>query len=94
MDHAGYYTIDLENEFILEPGKKFAVVIYIKTPNAIHPVAIEYNSGHIPNVRVDDGEGYISSNGKIWDRVENSHNCNLCLKIFTDNIEENGVIIE
>lgn len=94
LNHAGYYTIDLENEFILEPGKKFAVVIYIKTPNAIHPVAIEYNSGQIPNVRVDDGEGYISSNGKIWDRVETSHNCNLCLKIFTDNIEENGVIIE
>ena len=92
INHAGYYTIDFDNNFIIEPGRKFAVVVYIKTPNAVHPVAIEYNSGQITNVDISDGEGYISSNGKVWESVENSHNCNLCLKFFTNKYRENGEI--
>lgn len=91
LQHAGYYTIDLDNEFIMDPDYKFAVVIYISTPNSVHPIAIEYNSGIATSARIDDGEGYISSNGKNWDRVENKYQCNVCLKFYTDDYEEKEV---
>ena len=69
-------------------GEKLAIIINIKTPNSERPVAIEYNADKTGNVAaVDDGEGYISANGKNWERVEESQNCNICLKFYTNDIE-------
>ncbi len=71
------------------PGVKCAIVINIKTPNSGRPVAIEYNAGKTGNVAtVDDGEGYISANGKSWERVEDSQKCNICLKFYTNDVIE------
>ncbi len=86
FENAGFYTVNLKKDIQLEAGKKYAVVIKIKTPNAIHPIAIEYVAGKSTrNVILDDGEGYISYTGNTWEHVEASKNCNICLKVYTNN---------
>ena len=68
----------------MEAGKKYAVVIKIKTPDAVHPIAIEYAAGKATkNVILDDGEGYISYTGNSWEHVEESKGCTICLKMST-----------
>ena len=67
---------------------EFAVVIKIRTPNSIHPVAIEYAANELTkNVDLTDGKGYISARGVNWEKVEEEQKCNLCLKAFTDDVK-------
>lgn len=86
LENAGYYTIHLDNNFETIEGEKFAVVVKITTPNSIHPIAIEYQADETTaTVDLSDGEGYISLRGEEWDNVEENQDCNLCLKVYTDN---------
>lgn len=82
---AGYYTVDLKAPAKLRAGERFAVMLYIFTPGSTHPMAIEYDTGEesLETVRLDDGEGYISYNGRKFENVKNRQDCNLCIKAFT-----------
>lgn len=85
FDNAGYYTVRLDKAVILEDNQKYAVVVYIETPGSIHPVAIEYDADErTKNFDITDGEGYISLYGSKWANTEETQNCNLCLKAFTN----------
>lgn len=85
FDNAGYYTVRLDKAVILEDNQKYAVVVYIETPGSIHPVAIEYDADErTKNFDITDGEGYISMYGSKWANTEETQNCNLCLKAFTN----------
>lgn len=89
LKYAGYYTVPLEKSVTLEAGERFAVIVEITTPGAIHPVAIEYSSQDKGlTVDLSDGEGYISYRGSSWERVETDQNCNVCLKAYTRNVEQ------
>lgn len=86
--NAGYYTVPItssvEGEQKLYKGERFAVIVKITTPDAVHPAAIEYDAGDGRTlVDLSDGEGYISPDGKNWERVEKKQDCNLCLKAYT-----------
>lgn len=84
--NAGYYTVKIDNPIKLDAGKKYAVVVKIKTPDSLHPIAVERRSNiYNQDVIIDDGEGYISLGGTSWEYVEESKNCNVCLKMFTNN---------
>lgn len=84
LENAGYYTIDLKKEIHVAEGEKFAVVLKVMTPDSVHPLAIEYAGDESTwNVDLTDGEGYISSQGTNWERVEETQNCNLCIKAYT-----------
>ena len=88
FSNAGYYTVPItgsvEGEQKLYKGERFAVIVKITTLDAIHPAAIEYDAGDgRTQVDISDGEGYISPDGKIWERVEKKQDCNLCLKAYT-----------
>lgn len=86
FENAGFYTVDFDAPVEVKKGEKFAIIIYIYTPNSIHPAAIEYYSDEsTKSVDISDGEGYISLKGNIWDSVEELQNCNLCLKVYTRN---------
>lgn len=87
LQKAGYYTIDFDEEVLLEKGERYAVVVYVKTPGNKHPMAIEYDTGErvLQGVDLDDGEGYISLNGKKFVNVKEKKECNLCIKAFTRN---------
>lgn len=84
--NAGYYTIDFDRGFHVESGEKYAVVLYITTPGSERPMAIEYAADEFTaDVDLEDGEGYISLKGSSWESTEESQQCNLCLKAYTDN---------
>lgn len=83
VDQAGYYTVDFIQD--IEVIGDFAVIMRIHTPEAIHPVAIEYGSSQIDvEVDISDGRGFISYEGQIWQSAEENYQCNICLKAFTN----------
>ena len=86
LEDAGYYTVDFEKGVSVKEGKKYAVVVYVKTPGSTHPMAIEYNTGDkkLANVDLEDGEGYISYSGNTFINVKDKQDCNLCIKAFTN----------
>lgn len=87
LEYAGYYTVPLRTgsrELELIKGSRFAVIVKITTPGAVHPAAIEYDAEDGRTVvDITDGEGYISQDGVWWERVEKKKDCNLCLKAYT-----------
>ncbi len=86
--NAGFYTVDLNQPVKMETGKKYAVVVKITTPDEVRPIAIEYRAGKsTKDVILDDGEGYISFLGRVWENVETSKQCNICLKMYTDDLK-------
>lgn len=86
LSNAGYYTIDFSQEIMINAGTKYAVIAHIITPDAIHPLAIEYVADKATaNVITEDGEGYISTNGTDWEDVKGVIDCNLCIKAFSKN---------
>ena len=85
LQKAGYYTVDFDTKVSLKKGERYAVLVYLKTPRTKHPMAIEYDTGEkiLQGVDLDDGEGYISLNGKNFVNVKEKKDCNLCIKAFT-----------
>jgi hypothetical protein len=83
LDYAGYYTIPFSERLTVNEGERFAVEIKLTTRGAVHPIAIEYDAGDGKcAVDLTDGEGYASADGQIWERVEERHGCNVCLKAY------------
>lgn len=89
LSNAGYYTIRFDAPVEVETGERFAVMIYITTPNAVYPMAIEYAADELTEgVDISDGEGYISIRGSQWNRVEDQVQSNLCIKAYSSAREE------
>lgn len=85
IKNQGYYTIPLDKAYPVQKGKNFAVIVKVED---IHEkdyklIPVEINSKDIDvNVRLDDGEGYISSGGEKWQSAEKQKS-NICLKAYT-----------
>lgn len=86
LRNAGYYTVKFNQEISVNANERYAVVLRITTPDAVHPLAIEYAADDATkDVILDDGEGYISVSGSEWENVRNVEDCNICIKAFSDN---------
>ena len=73
----------------MEPYEQYAVVLHITTPGSVHPMAIEYMAGEFTeDVVLTDGEGYISARGKKWESTEDAQDCNLCLKVYSNQVRK------
>lgn len=85
LRHAGYYTIDLEEEIQLQSEQHFAIILRITTPDVKMPLAAEYyqKDSQWTKAEVQAGESYISSDGESWQDAGLKLRCNLCLKAFT-----------
>lgn len=85
VDQGGYYTVPFDKAVDVDKGERYAVVLYVRTPGATHPLAIEYDSGedYLDTIDLDDGEGYISYSGSDFVNVKEKQNCNLCIKAFS-----------
>jgi hypothetical protein len=70
----------------VQQGERFAILLYLNTPGATHPLAIEYDAGDdsLSTVDLSDGEGYISANGEKFTDVNELQECNLCIKAYTN----------
>lgn len=89
LENAGYYTINLDKTINLNKGQRYAIIVKISTPEAERPVAIEFkNDYQTETVDITDGEGYVSLKGIEWESTEGQHQCNVCLKAFTNNAED------
>ena len=83
LQYSGFYTIELDEPVTVRPGQKFAVAVWITTPEVLYPIAAEFAAADLKSeVDLEDGEGYISPNGKDWERVEEGQESNLCLKVY------------
>ena len=89
FSEAGYYTVRLDEAVKLDKNEKFAVVVYVNTPGAKRPVAVEYAAGaKTADADISDGESYISLTADKWSNVEMSQGGNVCLKAYTDRKED------
>lgn len=87
LGNAGYYTIGFNEAVPVKAGEKYAVVLYISTPGAEKPLAVEYQADEFTSTAdITDGESYVSFAGiATWDSLEETQNSNLCLKVYSDN---------
>ena len=68
----------------INAGQKFAVVVWLSTPNAVRPMSIEYAADALTKeAALTAGEGYISAQGRKWADAEETSKCNLCVKAYT-----------
>ena len=90
LTDAGYYTINLNQDYTVPAGGRFAIVLYIDSPGISRPMAIEYKTARMTDSQIDisDGEGYVSKNGLAWESVEKTADGNLCLKVYADKYKE------
>ena len=79
----GYYTVKLNKNVQIKAGTKFAIMIRLETPGSTRPLAVEYKPKDDTIIDLLDGESYVSPNGLRWEHTEESHNCNICLKVYT-----------
>ncbi len=88
FDYAGYYTVDFEEAIEIEGD--YAVVVKIRTPDSLLPVAAEYHLDEpwLDKVDITDGRGYMSFDGKRWESTEEILESNVALKAFTNNVAE------
>ena len=67
---------------------KFGVVVWLSTPNAARPLAIEYQADELTEeADLSDGEGYVSAQGDTWADARETLRCNLCIKAYTRNVQ-------
>ncbi|SEG32145.1 Cysteine protease, C1A family [Eubacterium ruminantium] len=91
IKYSGYYTVRVNHDIPFQKGEKYAVIVSIKTEGSTKPIAVEYKADKRTEMAdITDGEGYISLHGEMWHRVEEDQNCNVCLKAFTDDVDENS----
>ena len=84
LEEAGYYTVPFSEVFPVQEGQRFALIVEISSMDTEEPVAVEGRmSEWTENVDITDGEGYISYDAVIWERVETKYDCNLCLKAYS-----------
>lgn len=88
LDQGGYYTIDFDTPINVDKGERYAIVLYIETPESTHPLAMEYDSGDdsLASVDLTDGESYFSYTGNRFFNVKEQkdcEDCNICIKAFT-----------
>jgi C1A family cysteine protease len=89
LQYTGYYTVELEEPVKVEAGKKFAIAVQVTTPDCSYPIAVEFAASELGDaVILEDGEGYISPDGRNWACVEETQESNLCLKAYANRIQE------
>ena len=89
LAESGYYTVDIEKDIVLKEGTDYAVIVDIDTRDAAYPAAIEYRASELTDTAdIRDGRGFISADAGAWASSEQEYQCNVCLKAFTDERNE------
>jgi len=89
LQSAGYHTVVLREAVPLSAGKRFSVVVRLKTPGYNSPIPAEYPVASYSDKAVaSTGQSFISKDGASWeDFTEEKTNGNVCLKAFISNGE-------
>lgn len=83
LDYEGYYTIEFPEA--IEVNGDYGVIVKVRTPGSLLPVAAEYGKDidWLKDVDISDGRGYMSYDGDLWEDTEEIIQSNVCLKAFT-----------
>jgi len=86
--NAGYHTVPLNSRVQLNTGQKFSVVLELKNPDYLYPIAVEMPvSNYSSQATANASESFVSPDGKTWTDVTTEtgySNTNVCIKAFTD----------
>ena len=79
QEYAGYHTVSLPENFTLNEGEYFSVVL--RLAGGYMPVETK-SKGYSENAEVNAGESYFSADGMNW--VDGAGiGANVCVKAFT-----------
>ena len=79
QDYAGYHTVNLPENFLLNEGEYFSVIL--KLSGGYVPVEAKCKN-YSENAEVNPNESYFSHDGKNW--IDGAGiGCNVCVKAFT-----------
>ena len=95
---AGYHTVSMRSAGImLTQGRKFSIVVKLRTPSYLYPIPIEFKSvGYASLATASPGQSYISVNGSTFYDLTNPHyvpgcsTCNVCVKAVVDESCDDG----
>jgi C1A family cysteine protease len=81
----GYYTIPLGVNIPIASGKKFSIVIKLKTAGYKYPIPVEYKiAGYSSAAKASAGQSFYSSDGNSWkDMTTIDSTCNVCIRGYT-----------
>ena len=83
-DKEGYYTVDFNGEYEVNPGEKFAVVAKYYNYGGTAMIPYESRTTFDYTYGVDVGQSFYSENGSAWTDVATTTNRgNIPLKVFT-----------
>lgn len=86
--NAGYHTVRFDQCIRVAQNSKFGVIVWLSTPQAARPLAIEYQADELTKeADLSDGEGYVSAQGETWADARETLRCNLCIKAYTRNVQ-------
>ena len=85
LSNAGYYTITLSEEILLDAGQAFAVIVMVDTTGQSKPLACEMDTEtqRTSTVTTSGKLSYISSGGSSWECTQDEYGANVCLKAYT-----------
>ena len=85
-DKEGYYTVDFDGEYGVEPGEKFAVVAKYYNYGGTAMIPYESRTTCDYTYGTDFGQSFYSENGSAWTDVATTANRgNIPIKAFTKN---------
>ena len=82
FEHAGYYTVDFEEEIEVKAKENFAIIVR-ELGEDIVTVAVESDTkDYIRGIDLEGKEGFLSKDGQAWMQLERTLQVNLCLKVY------------
>lgn len=82
--HPGFHTVSIPGEVRLREGQTWAAAVWIDTPGAANPVAVEKaRDRYTRSVTTEGKETYLSRDGTRWENTQEAYETNVCLKVFT-----------
>ena len=96
-DSAGYFTMPLSSNAVLQKGDRFSVVIKLTTPGYDNPLAIEHSITFTKENGEEDpystkaesapGQSFMSPDGNYWrDITDFYETMNFCCKVYTTSV--------
>ena len=87
----GFHTVSVPGEVIVRGGQRYAVVIWVSTPGEKKPAAVEMaKDRYTQTVTTAGRQTYLSRTGEKWENTQEAYQTNVCMKVYTRQIQSMG----
>lgn len=88
VNKEGYFTVDFNGEYDVEPGEKFSIVALYSSSTGTAMIPYESRTTFDYTYGTQAGQSFYSSDGSAWtDVAETTNRGNIPLKVFTKDSE-------